>query len=877
MEELPDDPLIQNPKRFRLGRFLKRLFLTLFALFALLIAAGTFVAWKYEDEVKSFVASKIFEQLNTQVIVKPADIGFSVLENFPNASVDFHNIRILDAVLSDSPKDTLLKAGVISLQFNIRDLYNKHYVIKRIDLKDLVLKLRVDKKGQDNFHILKATTDTTHEVDTSVFALDKIELRNAHIEYKNLKTKDDFSGTLSKVDFKGKFSSQNYTLETDLQMFVDHLISNKVSYIQNRNIALNTKLDVTGNTYSIRKGEIKLGSLNLVLSGTIIHQDTCDIMHLTAGGKNMDIQSAFSWMPGRFKKDIEEFQSKGNFYFHTTINGCLSKKSTPTVNASFGISKGEVSQTKANLTMKNVELKGEYSNAGKGRLDLSDFSGNLPQGRISGSFKLDNFKDPLLNAKAEGNIDLAELQKFLRIDTIESLSGKMKINATFVGHVRKTAGSLVSEDKTGGEISFSNMTLRLRKNNLRFDNFNGTLSLANNDVQVNGLTGKISHSDISVDGTFKNMLAWMLIKDEKLTANITVKAKKIDLNDLLNDKTNTPSKADPTYKLTFSRFLDLTLNSEIDELVFRKFQATDIRGVIRLKDKRLVADPLTFHTMDGTITTSGSLDATRSDSIFVGMNADLKGVNVTKAFAEMENFGQETLVDKNVKGLVTAKIQMAVPCSPDLTMNAAKLLAKCDVTIVKGELIKLASLKSLSKFISLSELEDIRFETLTTNINIQNRIIGIPLTQINSNAMDIEVSGTQDFDSNVDYVFGLYLSEILARKARESRKENTDFGEEDTEGKHRLRLYISMKGPIANPKIAYDHKASQEERKKKRKEEKENIKGLLNHEFGLFKNDSLAKQHGKDKLKKGDPKFSIQFDEEEKKKKKDTKTEDDDF
>jgi hypothetical protein len=39
----------------------------------------------------------------------------------------------------------------------------------------------------------------------------------------------------------------------------------------------------------------------------------------------------------------------------------------------------------------------------------------------------------------------------------------------------------------------------------------------------------------------------------------------------------------------------------------------------------------------------------------------------------------------------------------------------------------------------------------------------------------------------------------------------------------------------------------------------------------------LAKQHGKDKLKKGDPKFSIQFDEEEKKKKKDTKTEDDDF
>jgi hypothetical protein len=588
----------------------------------------------------------------------------------------------------------------------------------------------------------------------------------------------------------------------------------------------------------------------------------------------MDIRSALSWLPGKYKTDIEEFNSKGNFYFKAAINGSLGRKSVPVINASFGVTKGEVSQTKENLTMRNVELQGEYSSSGKGRLEISKFSGQLPQGSLKGSFKLDNFSNPLISASAEGNVDLNELQKFLRVDTIESLSGKMKIDASFSGHAIKNAESLLNEDKTGGEISFSGVSLKLKKNNLRFTDMAGLLSLSNNNVEVKGFNGKVSHSDFSLDGSFKNIMAWLFLKDQSLIATIDLKAKRIDLNDLLNDKAATPSKTDPTYKLSFSKYLDLSLNSEIDELVFRKFQASDIRGTLRLKDKHMSADPLVFHTMDGTISVKGDMDGTRTDSVLIRMDADLQNVNITKVFTEVENFGQQTMTDKNIKGLLTAKVQALVPCGADLNLNSSGMLAKCDVSIVKGELIKLASLRSLSKFISLNELEDIRFETLTTHIDIRNRVISIPLTQVNSNAIDIEVSGTQSFDGNVDYVFGLYLSELLAKKARAGKKENTEFGEEDTEGKHRLRLYISMKGPIDNPKIAYDHKAAQDERKEKRKEEKENIKGLLNEEFGLFRSDTLARKKDKQKSAAGS-RFSIKFDENEKK--KDEKKDEGDF
>jgi len=888
----PQEPSTPLPakKKFRLWRFIKRFFLTVFILFILIIGLGIFLAWKYEDEAKKFVIDKLNEQLNTQVIVSPKDIDFSVLRNFPNASVDFKNLKMLEAVPGDK-KDTLMRVGVLSIQFNIRDIFNKHYVVKRIDLDEVDLNLKVDKKGADNFHFLKASTDTTvAPPDTNSFALDKIVMRSIHVKYKNLQTKDDDDLTLTKAQFQGKFSSKEYTLKTDLALNVDHIISNKIAYVQQRTITIKTELDVVGTKYTIKKSDIKLGKLALTVQGTYDHRPKEDIFNLTLGGKDMDIQSACSWMPGRFKKDIEEFDSKGDFYFRTIIKGVLSKKSVPEIVATFGVTKGEIKQTAENLSMKEVELDGEYSSAGSGKFSLKHFSGVLPEGNIKGNLKLEDFSNPVLDAKAEGVVDLAELQKFLRIDTIESLSGKVKINATFAGHMKKSAENLINEDKTSGEINFQNVAMRLRNSKLTFDGLGGDLTLSNNDITVKGLRGKVGHSDFNVDGTFKNILAWLMLKDEHLVADATLNSGKVDLNELLTDQATVPrtqaaaakTPPEPPYRLTISKYLDLNLNAQVGNLVFRKFEAQDVHGVLRLRDRHIFVDPVTLKTMDGSFTGRADLDGTRSDSVQIKLDADMQHVNATKLFIAMENFGQQSMTDKNVKGYITSKSQVSLPCGSDLSINSSKLLAKCDVTIDNGELIKLASLRSMSKFINMNELEDIKFAQLTTTINVANRVISFPKTQVNSNALDLSVSGTQDFDGNVDYVFGLYLSELLAAKAKANRKENADFGEvnaNDSESKHGFRIYISMTGNIDNPKIAYDHKAAHEERKAKRKEEKEKIKGLLNEEFGLFKHDTLATKQNRDKKKKGDKdnKFSVNFDGEDKPKKKDSGTDDGDY
>ena len=73
-------------------------------------------------------------------------------------------------------------------------------------------------------------------------------------------------------------------------------------------------------------------------------------------------------------------------------------------------------------------------------------------------------------------------------------------------------------------------------------------------------------------------------------------------------------------------------------------------------------------------------------------------------------------------------------------------------------------------------------------------------------------------------------------------------------------MFISMKGPVDKPVIAYDSKGAQQKIRNDLQTEKKSMKQVLNEEFGWFKKDSTIVKDKKivpDKKKK---KVIIEFD-----------------
>lgn len=427
--------------------------------------------------------------------------------------------------------------------------------------------------------------------------------------------------------------------------------------------------------------------------------------------------------------------------------------------------------------------------------------------------------------------------------------------------------------KAGGEMSITGLNMRLKDNPLRFDSINGDFLFNNNDIVINDFTGRVSNTDFRLKGFFRNILAWFLLDKETLTVDATFASKNIDLNELLSDK-NSADKDDNAYTLKLSEYLDLNLNCNIDRLTFRRFDAADIRGQLKMRDKRMIADPLSFATMDGQVGVSGMIDGSNEDKLLITCDASLRKININKLFYQFENFGQEYIQDKNLKGVGTAEVQFASVWSPQLDVDLDKIYVRSDLTIEKGELIRFEPMKELSSFIKLSELEEIKFSNLQNQVEIKNQTIYIPKMEVNSSALNVIASGTHTFDNKINYKVKVLLSDLLSKKAKRAKKENDEFGVVEDDGLGKTALYISMTGTVDDPIVKYDGKSAVEKLRADLKTEKQTLKSILKEEFGWFKKDTTGTKDKKPGKTEDNTKFIIKWDEDDAGKKKE---DDDDF
>jgi hypothetical protein len=154
------------------------------------------------------------------------------------------------------------------------------------------------------------------------------------------------------------------------------------------------------------------------------------------------------------------------------------------------------------------------------------------------------------------------------------------------------------------------------------------------------------------------------------------------------------------------------------------------------------------------------------------------------------------------------------------------------VDIKNGELVNYAPMNALSAYVKLSELRDVHFSELQNNIEIKDRIVNIPFMTIHTNALNLDVSGTQTFDNIVEYNIKLNLLELLGNKFH---KTNYDIDNSDKDVNGALNLYLVMTGPASNPDIRYDKGAVKKKIKEGLKEQKTEVKAALNNEFSKQK------------------------------------------
>lgn len=839
----------------------KKVAITFSIIISLLFGAGWYISSVYEDEVKNFILSEINNRLNTKVDME--EINFSVFKKFPYASLELKNVRA-DEVISKEKKDDLFKIKSIFLQFNIIDIIKENYTIKKIAVEDGFINLSIDKKGNDNFHFWKK--DTAQTANAFQIELSKLDFENISISMVNDFKKLDFFVLVDQLNLSGNFSDKDYTLNTDAKLLLQELNSNNQKWIKNKKIKLSTALAVNQETgkYTIENGKVAIEDLSFNLSGNFIDKKNYTVLDIVSKGNNLSIESIFSLFPPEQQEKLKSYKTTGDITYNANIKGNYSFTESPNFEASFSILNGEIVEQNSELSLTQLSVNGRFINVKSNptKLELKNFNANFGAGHIAGDYTITDLNNPHVVLKSVANIDILSAKSFFKIDTLELAEGKLELNIEYNGYISELS-NIKAQDlqklAATGNVKLSETNFKLVNYPHLLSNLNASFQFNNNEIIIDSLQTNFNKSAISLNGSFKNLLAYLFIEDQKLLVNANFHAKKIILDDLLTSNNNTKNNND--YSLILPQNISFQLNTKIDSFYFRKFEAKNFSSQLKLHNKQFTASNIQFNAMQGSAKGELYIDESDSTKTIITSTANLENININQLFYQFENFGQNYFVAENIKGNVSSAIQFASVWDKNLKLNKDKLYVLADLTIKKGELINYKPALALSKFIEINELEHIKFSTLQTQLEIKNQIISIPKTEIKSSALDLTISGTHTFDNEIDYRFKLLMSDVLWKKAKSKKKENSEFGYEEEDGLGKAVLFLRMTGTVKNPKISYDTKSLKEKWSDDIKEEKRTLKQILKDEFGWFKKDSTLTDPKKPK-KDG---FLIEWEEDTRK------------
>jgi hypothetical protein len=817
-------------------------------LILVLLGIGIFISVTYEDTAIKYLKKYLDNHLMTEIEVD--DISFSLLKSFPYASVRFKNVYAKSALnfavhdFTGQDIDTLLTANNVFFEFGIIKLLSGKYEIRNININNGKLKILIDNDGKANYKIWKSgqkkhSKDFYMNLQSMVFSDIDIYLINIKDRYtvsafnKKLIIKGNLSDSLNNLLIKGNLHI------ADLSVNNKFLLGDKEFYIESNLLNKN-------DNYKIRKGKIRLGSASLNVRGDILYGQLPEInLNISSGkAKLSEVLSLFQnktdFLPGFFSVS-------GNAYFNARISGKLSQTFPPDIMAAFHVTNATLlnnkSRERLSLRLKGTYTNGEKNNPGSTEIYINDFYAAARNSTVDGKLNINNINQPQFRLILNASIDLNEMQNFVNIDTLEYVNGNLNAKIDITGIIRDVK-KITKRDFIGFTkdcmLNFSKANFKITGTGLVVNDINGEVFIGDN-IKLSNLSLSIGSNTLLVDGILNNFFEFSLLRNKYLVLNADISSDIISIKTpIAYNPRNNSGKEEPAASLP----TDLLVNANvyIKNLSIDKFEASDISGVINYRPGIINFRIKQLKSFDGSITGHG-LITEKEDNYFIQCQSDLTLLDINRFFYSFNNFGQNFIVEKNLKGHLSGDVVFSSVVDKKSGFLKKTIKADGNLRIENGELIQFEPMMGLSKYIALEELNHIKFKTLSNEILIRDQIITIPEMDIYSSALNITALGIHKFDNSYDYRIKVSMTDLLFNKARKKRKEINDFGiiEDDELGKISVPLKFIGKGD--NYEITFDKKAALGTLKNNIQNEKKVLGNIFREEFSYSHEDNNLKEN----------------------------------
>lgn len=736
--------------------------------------------------VLSRISAAFKERTGGEASIENMDLSF--FRHFPYITMHLSKVTVRDSLWERHHHD-LLKAGGIDLRFSLLStLFSGKPHINKMFLEQGAIYLFTDSSGYSNTAVFRQQRQPGTEKDMNLPEFSLSDMRFI-LERQDKKKLFDFDIRRLNAVIKQDKRTLLFELSTDIRIHSFAFNTEKGSFLKDKSISghFRVQFNMASKILLADKQTLLIDGTPFLLSGRFFPEVVPDPFLLNIQAENIPYKKATALLTPIIQQKLDQYDIDAPVTINAVIDAGSADDPTPQINVRMDVRRGSVSTPVGRFT--TTSFQGSFTNDwvhGRKREDensmirLLAFSGSWSDFPLKAdTITITNFKRPLLTTDMRATLELTRLNQLIGSKSIQFRKGTGELHMVY-------KGPLSENDSTkallNGSLDIDSTIVSYQPYHFLLTDCKGKLHFREQDLSVDHLEAHAGSSKLFIKGAAKKLFSLLDKSPEKISMDWMISSPHLDLRDftpvLGKPVEPLPSKTDKPEKSLFGvsgarldRFFregDLHLQLEASDILYRKFSGAHAKADLLFSGNEIKLDHMTIEQGSGSLNLSGSLyreaGFRQGSANPITLQSHIEQADLPKLFTAFNNFGQQAIRDRNLKGLLTADIRMTGALTDKAEIVPNSLRGSVNFTIREGELLDFEPMQKIQvAVLKKRDLSKIFFSELKNQLDLDTTTFNIHRMEIQSTAFTLFVEGIYDLKRGADMSLQVPLSNLKDR------------------------------------------------------------------------------------------------------------------
>mgnify|MGYP003574981445 FL=1 len=767
------------------------------ALLVLLMLAWAGAAYYISKNNKAILA-KILNQVNTKVngTVSVSHMETTLLKGFPGISVSLKNVSLRDS-LWQKHQHELLNAKDIDVSLNALSLIVGTINIRKVAINNAKIYLYTDTTGYTNTSMFRTKSqkkaekneDKSNDLQVRIIDLNKVDL-----VIDNQKRFKLFSFYVDELKGKIKYPfgrwDGEFKLKTQVRSFAFN--TRKGSFLKDKSIIGNmiAHYDDEAEVIIIDQKPIKIGGDTFSIGANINVAENKSAFSIAIKADQIMFPNVAKLLAPNISSKLLRFgMEKPIDVTASIIDNGDKTSSDPLINVKMTVANNNLSIPSGNLT--DCSFTGYFSNQDTTSKPIGDANSiirfyGLRANYYNAPIKVDTFtvsnlEKPLAQGLVTSKFNLEQLNGSFEEESFKFEKGTADLSLFCQADIDNF---LFTKPVIHGKIVVKDATINYLPRNLRLVNSSLDLNFNQKDLNITNSRLQLGKSILNMSCSIENFLNFYYTDPQKIEAKVNLSSPNLNLSEFMpflaprqaKRKKTSSKNAIKEASEQLSAALEASkvhLQLNVNSAVYNKFVARNLNANISLIGNGVYFNKIAVQHAGGNINFKGKVEQMGAVNK-MQLNANIVRVSIKEFFYAFDNFGQQSITNKNLKGFLSANVNASGNVTAKGNMVPKSMYGKVNFTLDKAALVGFDPLEKVGKFVFRSRnLSNVELEKLNGVLTLRGDKVDISPMKVNSTALNFDVKGVYSFNGGTNIALDIPLrdpkksADIIDKEERE--------------------------------------------------------------------------------------------------------------